>query len=349
MKKPLLEIKKIWDIYNNPKDYYRFNYIGQEINIFFGKNILHKHLKEISCSKPLKILFEDIDSIKTLKNELEKDFPTKEDSNLIISLGGAVAINKGKILRNENKNSRLIIVPTTCANDGFFTNRYKKDKNSASTALSGLMPDFLIVDTEMIKKLVTEDMIYAGWGEFLSLIASYNDWKENNKGLIEKDELELLDKLVDKMFKDARDFFEKEDDINKSVDILMHLLFMKCLFMMIYDDNSIGASSDHMFAYSIEGLGYCDKLRHGQKVLFGAIVSSGCYSIINGNGFVDMIPKKIVDYVVKEECFKKILNPQDLKVILDKALVSRNRKTILNKIHSDHTFYNSLVKEIKNV
>lgn len=353
MKKPFLEVKILWDVYNNPKDYHSFNYLGQDIEVFFGKNILHKYLKKILGSESLRIISEDMPRIKVLKEGVEEEFGSDSSSKYILTLGGAIVIGEGKVIRNEDKDTRLISVPTSCSNDAFFTNKYKKEESkyhgSTTAALSGLMPDFLVVDTEMIKDLVNEDIIYAGWGEFLALITSYNDWRENNKDLVEKEDLELLDKLMDKMFADVKGLFARENDVRKTIDDLMRLLFMKCLFMMVYDDNTIGASSDHMIAYGMQELNLCNELRHGPKVLFGAIISSECYRIINKKQLSQSIPKKMIDYVLEQECFKKLLNPQDLKTILSKAISSRSRKTIFNKIPSDEGFYKQMVEGVKDL
>jgi glycerol dehydrogenase-like iron-containing ADH family enzyme len=348
--KTLLEPKKIENFYRNKIKNFEFIFERQKISTFFGKNILKKELKKILGKNKPKFIIEDLDSIRSLKEELAEEFGSDEDSNYLICLGGAIAIGKGKIIRNEDSASIMISIPTSCSNDAFFTNRYKKEDKyhkETSEALIGLMPDYLIVDSEMITLLVTEDIVYAGWGEFLAMITSYYDWRENNQNKINVQEIAFLDILTKKMFEDACIFFKKEKKIKKHIDLLMRFLFMKCLYMIIYNDNTIGASSDHMISYAMQELGYCKELRHGYKVLFGAVISSICYELLLNKKLIKYIPPEIIHHLFKKEDIKEILNAQDLKKILSKSLSTRSRTTILNKLPQDQIFYEKLEKNLK--
>jgi len=165
MKSPFLPVKTVVDIYHNPQPRYEFDFKGQQLEVFFGKGILQQRLQLIIQDNTIRLFTEDLPKIKERGDSIAASFRTAESAKFIIGLGGAVVLDKGKTIRNDKNETRLIAIPTSCSNDAFFTNKYKRqDKyhGSTSQALAGLMPDILIVDTEMIAQLVNEDIIYAG-------------------------------------------------------------------------------------------------------------------------------------------------------------------------------------------
>jgi len=345
MIKCLINPNLIRNIYHIPKEHLRLQYINKSIHIYFGYNILNKILKKIVGKKSTKYIFTNSYHYKN-KSFIGNIHKPK----YIVAIGNTKILDKGKELHNKNKKSKLILVPTSCSNDSFFTNRYCETNanHHVCAALKGKLPDYLIVDYKIITEFSNKKSVFAGWGEFIALITSYHDWRVNNIKRIKKRDLQVLDKLIEEMYKDINRVLKTKID-KKDLPLLMKYLFLKCLFMLCYDDNTIGASSDHMISYGLEKLKYCKNILHGQKVLFGSIIAAAGYKIIYNKDIISISPKKIIKKTLDLSEIKSLLKPTVLKRIVNAAIYSRNRKTILNKFVKDNQIYSKILKEVKNV
>ncbi len=345
--KLLIKTERLVEIYDNDLDHFNIDFEGQKVKVFFGKGILEKTLKKILGSHKLNTTFsESYKPVEIKKKDIDEKFGTSNDSCFIVSLGGASAMDQGKIMRNKDDSLRLISIPTSCSNDAFFTNKYTNPgpKKGGSSALSGKLPDYVIVDVDLIDGLVNDEIIYSGWGEFLSIISSFNDWKNGNGEDCSLADVKILDKLTKKMMEDSKKVFDNGDFNN--INVLMKLLFMKCLYMLVYDDNTIGASSDHMVGYGLKESGFAQNQRHGQQVMFGSILACACYDILDSSNLVSLLPKQFVEYIMGIGEFNELIDVSKLKELLTVSRKTRNRKTIFDRLPEDKSFYEKLEETI---
>lgn len=237
--------------------------------------------------------------------------------NCIVSIGGFLAHNKGKLLANM-KGLPLVTIPTQLANDSFGTNRYSITDDEQMASLECVFPMKTIFDVPFLRGNGMEKSLW-GIGEFIGLYFSIIDYSLKTNQNFDS----YLTWIVEQLHK--LDELDREANDRLMLKKLAILLTIKCLMMRANGNHEIGCGIDHSFARCLEK----DlRIPHGKAVYIGSLLAFFLYPEWECHGLSKSViikMGKILGISSKDiECLKSL----NLQSSIKDAIRSRPKRSI---------------------
>ncbi|WP_099157009.1 iron-containing alcohol dehydrogenase [Virgibacillus ndiopensis] len=207
------------------------------------------------------------------KEKLDEISKTLIDNVEIVGLGGGTAIDAAKYFAYQHGKIPLLVPSITSTNAPFSDFISIKRNGSAFGFKVDGYPKRILVDYELIR-LSEPRYNRAGYGDFLYLQTTLNDWMiASQKGLtkdVDQEIKEQIVQLVDSMTKRADEIGEMTE---QGVHLLMENIKNSAELYILHPDKPISAGSEHLFAWNLElvtGKTYV----HGEIVALGIVIAS---------------------------------------------------------------------------
>jgi glycerol-1-phosphate dehydrogenase [NAD(P)+] len=204
------------------------------------------------------------------------NYASKNDSELMIGVGGGTVIDVTKLAAYELKNP-FISVPTSAAHDGIASPRASLKHSKGSVSKTAVSPLAILADTNIIHKAPYR-MLASGCADVISNISAVMDW-------------ELAHRLKDEEFSShaavlaktaAELLIDNADDIRTNTEesawYAVKAMIVSGVAMSVAGNTRPASGSEHMFSHMLDHLGKRILLKgkksplHGEQCGIGAIL-----------------------------------------------------------------------------
>ena len=204
------------------------------------------------------------------------NYANKNESELMIGVGGGTVIDVTKLASYELKNP-FISVPTSAAHDGIASPRASLKHRKGSVSKTAVSPLAILADTNIIHKAPYR-MLASGCADVISNISAVMDW-------------ELAHRLKDEEFSShaavlaktaAELLIDNSEDIRTNTEesawYAVKAMIVSGVAMSVAGNTRPASGSEHMFSHMLDHLGKRILLKgkksplHGEQCGIGAIM-----------------------------------------------------------------------------
>ncbi len=204
------------------------------------------------------------------------NYASKNESELMIGVGGGTVIDVTKLAAYELKNP-FISVPTSAAHDGIASPRASLKHTKGSVSKTAVSPLAILADTSIIHKAPYR-MLASGCADVISNISAVMDW-------------ELAHRLKDEEFSShaavlaktaAELLIDNAEDIRTNTEesawYAVKAMIVSGVAMSVAGNTRPASGSEHMFSHMLDHLGKRILLKgkksplHGEQCGIGAIL-----------------------------------------------------------------------------
>jgi len=250
----------------------------------------------------------------------------KYDS-ILIAFGGGSIIDVVKLFANKT-NLPYITIPSTLSNDAIYSPVSRLKVNNKKESYGVVPPVGIIADIEIIKNS-PKILLLSGVGDLVSNISALKDWNLSHSATGEK--VNAFASILSSTAATSILSFNKYDiKSDRFITALINGLIISGLSMIISSNTRPASGAEHLISHSIDEY-YPEKSTfHGIQVAWGQLLLEKYFR--NNDKDYRFLKEYFINIGLYELFEDRIrFSPFEVNNILQKALLIRNRYTILNK------------------
>lgn len=263
-------------------------------------------------------------NINNIKNVIDDN----KNINQVVSFGGGSTIDIAKYIAYK-LGIKYICIPSMLSTNSYATDKVALIKEEQKVTLNAKLPDCVILDCNLLKKSVTENMY--GLADVLSIYIALYDWKIASEDIGEKIEEKIFSMALD-LFYRVKSFISSNtlEFISDNVKQIFEYIGMSGHITNLYGTGRPESGSEHIFAKKIESI---VNVPHGIAVSLGIILMS-----IMQEREVDEIIDIIKKIKVLDRCEEYGINRSIIEKSLLTLMPRKERYTIVNKFYNNNEY-----------
>lgn len=213
--------------------------------------------------------------------------------------------------------------------NSYATNKVALIKDKQKVTLNAKLPDCVILDCNLLKKSVTENLY--GLADVLSIYIALYDWKIASEDIGEKIEEKIFSMASDLLYR-VKNFISSNtlECISDSIKQIFEYVGISGHITNLYGTGRPESGSEHIFAKKIESM---INVPHGIAVSLGIILMS-----IMQEREVDKIVDIIKKIKVLDRCEEYGINRSIIEKSLLTLMPRKDRYTIVDRFYNNNDY-----------